>query len=191
MEQIMFSADSVRDLKQIGGMRENGDYSDIAAYKGSRSVWLIEYNDTAAVVKREFRGRDNKREAEVWDAVNGTDLAKYFAPVLAHTDDFEYIMMERAVSVLCDMGVRQDYDLPRYYGFEDETITEQYNDFCDEIEMVCRSHGIEASDLHPGNVAIMSDGRMAMIDYGFFDLNNNRRRTWCAGSCTECQMRES
>lgn len=100
----------------------------------SRTAKRIE---RGTVVKHGSRNA-NKMEWNIWNTVKDTEFAQYFVPVLAHSEDFDYI----------EVPFAEDVD---------------WYDRKDTVHMRCKL----ISDQHRSNWGIY-DGRICIRDYEYF-----------------------
>lgn len=178
METCTFDVASLSSSPKIGGA---------FGFNGSRDVWAITYDGVPCVVKYDPRGYQNGPEIATWDKVKYTGIAHYFAPILAHSEDNKFLVMERVEKVLSEYDPQLTFG---GYHLNDEALDKRYYEFRHHIEADCDKMGIDADDLHPGNVGIRADGTLAVIDYGYFD----RSQRWLGSddcSCERCRRQRS
>ncbi len=168
MEVTTITPQLYSDSPKVGG---NG------AFSGSRDVWLVDFEGKRAVVKYIRSADENAQEVKLWDMVQDTDLAPMFAEVYAHTEHFQYIVMERVAHVLSEydpqVAVGETGSNLAIYRLSDPVVHENYIKFLEILFAKCRERGIRISDTHPGNIGIREDGTFAVIDYASFSRSSN------------------
>jgi hypothetical protein len=161
VEQITLSHDSLSKSPVIGGS---------GGFEGHRRVWAYDFEGKAAVVKQD-RFSDNAEEVRIWERVKDTPIARLFAEVYAHTEDNEYIVMERVSEVL---NKAADIDFGAYSyagtGWRDDTYKVAYDTTVARLRLECGKYGMTPNDLHEGNFGIREDGSVCVIDYANFTI---------------------
>lgn len=127
---------------------------------GRGSYWRT--RDGKYIMKLGYVGNIQcKREAEVWDIVKDTPVAKYFAPVLASgTTDSN--------ADNCNENLKQrEWVVVEY--IEGRHNEDTWNAFYDVEDEICKF--VEPSDMHRGNVWTNSKtNQVVIIDYGYFKI---------------------
>lgn len=112
-------------------------------------------------------GDANRTEIETWERVEGTDMERFFCPIVASAPDYSWLIMER-----CDI-------------FADDASSEE-DSIVESVRTRCERFGI--ADLHPGNIGRLEEsGRWVVTDYGMLDGGVGR---WSSSThrceCDEC-----
>lgn len=118
----------------------------------ARMVYELPPNKVMKVAKREKSKNSNLNEWKIWNAVRGTEVEKYFVPVLYCAEDGSTLIMQRAAN----------------------TAEQVYTWMPNDVENLLYRIGI--ADIHGGNYTPNFNGFPAMIDYGF--VRADEFNTW-------------
>jgi hypothetical protein len=156
------------------------------------------------VVKFERVPTANIREWKVWCAVKDTDLAKYLCPIYSKSSDNRTLIQERCREVFENRSRRvsnrisearwgdrklSPSQLQRLYR-QREQLNDQVYEFTREVMNAFDEAGINAYDLHEGNIGFDRNGNMIVIDYGNFAIrgepwDNREDDDYC--DCSDCR----
>lgn len=138
---------------------DSGAFRD--AYKIISSEFGSKYKGCIVKMAQNSRAVEaNRAEFHTWMAVSGTELEKYFCPILHRSEKFEFIIMERA-----DVE-STDHDTSRRLGQEIRSKTDLTTS---PIRLQSRL------DIKSSNVGIYNE-RPVMVDYpwgGNFEIRDN------------------
>lgn len=102
----------------------------------------------------------NTSEASVWEAVQGTELEQYFAPVRGVCSEGTWLLMDKVEQA--PVG-----DSFRRYGSVISMSREEYRHAITAMARLPRETGLTSCDLHSGNWGVL-DGRPVVCDYASF-----------------------
>ena len=131
--------------------------------KIGNGMFRTAYDMGDVVVKRATKGTAREREcnlgeAALWAKVKDTEVAPMFAAVLACASGGDWLVMEKAASTLWGIYGLDDWSSDKYKAANAHirTFKEVYAGAIQEYKV---------GDMHGANIAMMTDGRTAMIDY--------------------------
>lgn len=149
------------------------------------------------VVKFEGNVKANTREWEVWQVVKDTDLARYLCPIYLKSADNCTLIQARCVQTFEQRTAPISRQIAKVYGSDRRDVRtsqrlrqlqdrlnemrDEIRKFTREVEKAFRKAGINAYDLHEGNVGYDKQGNMIVLDYGNFVIAGEDARCNCSG----------